>query len=158
MIFLYTLATIIDRFNSPVLAGVLLVAGAAVLSPYSRSHALALVFSSVIAFSVGVVLKALFAVPRLDTALVAVTGYRFPSQHALVAGAFFGSLCVSALYALDSVVLKVLVVILALAGIGTVSWSRVFLHAHLPVDVVVGSVLGVAIALCIHIFVLKESF
>ncbi len=158
MTFLYTLATIIDHFNSPVLAGVLLAAGAAVLSPYSRSHALALVFSSVIAFGVGAVLKVVFAVPRLDSALVAVHGYRFPSQHALVAGAFFGSLCVSALYALDSVVLKVVVVILALAGISIVSWSRVFLHAHLPIDVIVGSMLGVAIALCIHVFVLKEYF
>ena len=154
----YTLAVVIDTFNSPLLSVALLVVGTGLVFLTSRGHASALVLSSLLARVLGAGLKLLFAVPRLDSALVEVVGYRFPSQHALVAGAFFSSLCFSALCVLDSPYTKVLVVGVCLLAIIIVAWSRVFLHAHLPIDVIVGSLLGISISFVIHFLVLRKCY
>lgn len=153
---LYTIAAAIDAFNAPLLAAGLLVAGAGFIFLHSKSHAAALVLSSLLACSMSVALKLLFAMPRLDSALVLVTGYRFPSQHALVASAFFGSLCLSAFCLLRSPNQKALAVFVCLAAVVTVAWSRVFLRAHLPIDVIVGSLLGLGISSIVHFVVLRK--
>ena len=156
--FLYTFAVVIDAFNSPALAAGLLIAGAAFIFLKSKGHATAMVVSAVCAYAVNSILKMLFAVPRLDSALVPVTGYRFPSQHAVMAGAFFGSVCLSALCVLRSPYKKALVVFVSLSAISIVAWSRVFLYAHLPVDVIVGSVIGMSISYVVHYFTLRNCY
>lgn len=155
---LYTIAAIIDSFNSPILAVGLLLSGTGLVFVTSKGHAATLVLSSVLAWSASNILKLLFAVPRLDSALVEVTGYRFPSQHALIASAFFSSLCFSAFCLLDSPYTKVLIATLSLIAIIVVAWSRVFLHAHLPIDVIVGSILGISISIVIHFIVLRQCY
>ncbi len=150
----YTIAIVIDTFNSPLLTLGLILASAGFVCILSRDHATALIVSSLCAGTIGYILKLLFAIPRLDSALVVVTGYRFPSLHAVIATAFFGSLCFSAFYLIDSLPLKILIVLLACVAIVLVAWSRVFLHAHLPIDVIVGSLLGISITFLVHVFLL----
>lgn len=153
---LYTVAALIGTFNSPILVVGLLIAGAGLVFLTSRGHAVALVLSVLSAWMMSSILKLLFAVPRLDSVLVTVTSYRFPSTHALVAGAFFTSICFSAFCVLESPYVKVLIAILSFAAIVVVAWSRVFLHAHLPIDVIVGSLLGVSVSLVVHFFVIRQ--
>ncbi len=155
---LYTIAAMIDAFNSPILATGLLTAGTGLIFLASRGHAVALLLSSLLALGMSYMLKILFAVPRLDSALVPVTGYRFPSQHALIASTFFSSLCFSAFCLVDSPYIKILIAALSLITIVVIAWSRVFLHAHLPIDVIVGSILGVSISLVIHFMLLRKCY
>lgn len=155
---LYTIAVTIGAFNFSVLGAGLLVAGIGLLLLRSKGHAVALVLSAIVAVVMNNMLKFLFAIPRLDSALVAVTGYRFPSMHALVASAFFSSLCLSAFCLLHSPYTKVLVAVLSLTAIIVVAWSRVFLHAHLLIDVIIGVLLGVSISLVVHFFILQKCY
>jgi undecaprenyl-diphosphatase len=135
-----------------------MIAGTGLIFLYSKGHAGALVISSILAYIISYELKLFFAVPRPGLALVAVTGYRFPSMHAFVASAFFGSLCFSAFCLLRSPYKKVLVTFVCLSVVGIVGWSRVFLGAHLPIDVIVGVILGTSISLITHFFVLRKCY
>lgn len=155
---LYTIAAAIDTFNSPLLAIGLLIGGAGFIFLHSRRHAAALIASSLGALILSVTLKLLFAAPRLDSPLVEVTGYRFPSQHTLVASAFFGSVCFSACCLFRSPLQKALAVFVSLATIIVIAWSRVFLHAHFPIDVIIGSLLGISVSLIIHFLVLPKCY
>ncbi len=155
---LYSIAVIIDSFNSPLLAMGLVSAGTGLVFLTSRGHAVALLASTLFAWLLSGMLKFLFAVPRPDLTLVEVTGYRFPSQHAVVASAFVSSLCFTLFCVLPSPYAKIVVCLFSLAVIIIVAWSRVFLHAHLPIDVIAGSILGMSVSLIIHFSVLKKCY
>ena len=157
MQFLYTIAAGIDSFNSPILAAGLLATGAGFIFLRSKRHAAALVLSCVCAAGMGIALKLLFAIPRPDAALVPVSGYRFPSQHALLAGAFFSSVCLSAFCLFRSRWAKLCAFIFSLCAVGIVAWSRVFLHTHLPIDVTVGALLGIGISMVIQFLILRKK-
>ena len=153
----YILAAAIDNVNAPVFVAGLLLATAGFIFFHSKRYAIALVVSCGLALLLSAVLKTLFAVPRLDAPLVELTGYRFPSQHALVAGAFFASVCFSAFCLLRSPQTKTAVALFSLSAIGIVAWSRVFLRAHMPIDVVIGALLGISISLVVHFFILRKK-
>jgi len=148
--FQYTIAAVIDAFQLPVAFAVFVAGSAAVLACRSRVHALVLAVSSIGAWSAATLLKLTFAIPRPDTALIEATGYRFPSIHAAVAGAFFGSLAISTYILSRSKKTRVAGIILAVLAVLVVCWSRVFLQVHLPIDVLSGAALGFAIACISH--------
>lgn len=157
-VLLYIIAAIIDGFNSPILAIGLLCAGIGLIFLTSKRHVAALLLSGFLALGASITLKLLYAVPRPDLVLVEVTGYRFPSQHAILTSAFFSSLCFSAFCAFRSLFAKILISAFSLGAIIVVAWSRVFLQVHLPIDVIVGSVLGVSISFVVHYLILRKCY
>ncbi len=82
-------------------------------------------------------LKDLLKIPRPPEVLwkVEARGYGFPSGHASTSTAFFGSLAVNSRN-------KVLMVIAALL-ISLISYSRIALRVHYPLDVIGGIGLGI---------------
>lgn len=154
---LYTAAVLIDILGYPPSAVVIVGAGAGLLSLIERKYALAIIYSSVLAWTASGLLKLLFAIPRPDSALIEVAGYRFPSWHALFAAAFFGSLCFSVFSVTRSVFLRTITAAACTAAVVVVGWSRVFLGVHVPLDVIVGSLLGIIVALPVHFFVIRKG-
>lgn len=91
-------------------------------------------------------LKDVFLRPRPDqiNALVPAAGPSFPSGHTLVAFAFYGLLAWFVIVASRSRWMKSLVSVVALAGIIVLGFSRVYVGAHWPSDVLASLTLGAA--------------
>ncbi|MGM0604178.1 MAG: phosphatase PAP2 family protein [Halobacteriota archaeon] len=125
--------------------------------PHSRRTALAVVGIAVAGLAVTLTVKSLVAAPRppsspdvpvwLPEPFAAVvanelaqSGFGFPSGHTVSSAVFYGGL--AAFLRVWDVRTRFL-----LAGgiIGAVGASRVFLHVHYVVDVLVGAVLGLAL-------------
>ena len=87
--------------------------------------------------------KDIAAIPRPPPELwrVEVSGYAFPSGHAMVSATFWSTL----LLATQSCCLLILSVLI----IASISYSRIALRVHYPLDVVGGVALGVLIALLV---------
>jgi len=90
-------------------------------------------------------LKITFAIPRPTTALITTDGYRFPSMHAALAAAVCASLICAVFQSTQSGPLRIGVLCGGLCVIALVDYSRVALGVHLPIDVVVGSLIGVGL-------------
>lgn len=153
---LYTIAALIHMLGYPAGVVALAAAGAGLLFLASRKHAFAFVLSCLLASITKVVLKFLFSIPRPDPAIIEITGYRFPSGHALVAGAFLTSICISVFALTRSMFIRILVAVVCVFLLAVVAWSRVFLHVHLPVDVIIGSVLGIGLAIGVHFVLFRR--
>lgn len=95
-----------------------------------------------VGFGAIVALKGFFAAPRPEAALIPAHGYGFPSGHALGATVVYGGLAMEHGWFEDR---------RKAAGIGVlvaaVAFSRVALRVHYLGDVLVGTVLGVALLL-----------
>jgi membrane-associated phospholipid phosphatase len=76
--------------------------------------------------------------PHWEHALVSLPTWSFPSGHALAATVFYGSLCVLVFAQGRSRAARAAVVVLALVMVPLVCFSRVYLGAHYPSDVVAG--------------------
>jgi membrane-associated phospholipid phosphatase len=90
-------------------------------------------------------LKVSFAIPRPTTALITTEGYRFPSMHAAITAAVCASFIYATFHSTESNLLRTGVLIAGALVMMLVDYSRVALGVHLPVDVVVGTLLGIAI-------------
>ncbi|MBI4087136.1 phosphatase PAP2 family protein [Candidatus Kaiserbacteria bacterium] len=154
---LYTVVAVIDALGYPPLALVLVAASAAALFLISKKHVAAFLLSLVAALCFSAALKFFFAVPRPDSMLIETAGYRFPSWHALFAGAFLTSVCIGVFTLTRSVFIRTTSVIVGAFLLVAVAWSRVFLHVHLPVDVIIGSLLGIGLACGVHFMLFRNS-
>jgi undecaprenyl-diphosphatase len=88
--------------------------------------------------------KRLFARPRPSGALIAASGYGFPSGHATAAAMLA---CLLAWYASTALRARWQVILVLLVGLGwalLMAWSRVALGVHHFTDVLAGLGLGVA--------------
>lgn len=90
-----------------------------------------------------IALKAAFALPRppADLHVVAVSGYGFPSGHAVAATVGWGALAV----ALEGVLSARLRAAGAAAAVAAVALSRVAIGVHYPVDVLAGVGIGLVV-------------
>jgi Membrane-associated phospholipid phosphatase len=102
--------------------------------------------------------KDVFRRPRPDAALrqLSVTGFSYPSGHALAATVIFGLLAYLLFRFTKRHLLKVLIVLLAVTMITLVAMSRVYFAVHYPTDVWGGILLG-ALILTIFITVIEVN-
>lgn len=83
--------------------------------------------------------------------LIQVSGYSFPSGHAMIASGFYGTLLLIGIYSLAQ--RKINTSSLALVGtffIILLGFSRIYLGVHYPTDVITGFISGGIWILCIN--------
>ena len=111
----------------------------------SRKKAFAIITSLLSGLIVSQILKAIFRIPRPFQAypeliegdrIETATGYSFPSGHSTTSGAFYSSIIV--------VAWKKWATALCIIPIIAVPLSRLVLGVHWPLDVTVGSLIGLA--------------
>ena len=99
-------------------------------------------------------LKDLFqrARPVVEDPLVQLATYSFPSGHAVASTVFYGALCVLVFAHTRSRAARAAACVLAMAMVGLVCFSRVYLGAHFPGDVLAGVAVG---TLCLLLLSLR---
>ena len=90
--------------------------------------------------------------PHWDDPLVQLATYSFPSGHAVASTVFHGMLCAIVFAHTRSRGWRALAVALSAGMIALVCFSRVYLGAHYPSDVVAGTAEGLAcVLLCVRL-------
>lgn len=87
--------------------------------------------------------------PSHEEPLVQIATYSFPSGHAVASTVFYGMLCVLVFAYVRSRGLRAAAVALAVSMVLLVCFSRVYLGAHFPSDVIAGVAVG---TLCLVLF------
>jgi len=82
--------------------------------------------------------------PRFDDAVQMLTTYSFPSGHTMIATVFYGSLAAFVSGNSKSWPLRILAVMIAIASILLVAFSRIYLGAHYLSDVLGAMAEGIA--------------
>ncbi len=113
------------------------------LSLGHKKDSFRVMFSSILAISTTFVLKSIFKIPRPDDMLVNESGYRFPSGHATMAAVFSTLMIYYASKLIKNNFLKCFTYLVAAVWYILVSYSRLYLNVHLPIDVIVGGTIGV---------------
>ena len=128
-----------------ILVGVVAV-GAILASRRRWYHAIALLTSVAVGEFLVLLLKNLIHRPRppLVNVLAPEQTYSFPSGHSFVAIAFYGLIAYFVFTSVKSRLAKALAVIAALSIILAVGFSRIYLGAHFPSDVLGGYAAGLA--------------
>ena len=103
-----------------------------------KNKSISIVLNLILVFLLNQGLKQIFKMPRPDNPLVKVSGYSFPSGHAMVSFAFYGFLIYLILKYIKNKKIKVLSIICLSLLILLIGYSRVYLHAHFPIDVICG--------------------
>jgi undecaprenyl-diphosphatase len=92
------------------------------------------------------ILKVAFATPRpTANRLISITGYSFPSGHAMNSAAFIGACAIFMAHRAKSNSSKRTILSLSLAFIIAVGFSRIYLGVHNPSDVLAGFSAGFCI-------------
>lgn len=97
--------------------------------------------------------------PPLTSALVTETSYSFPSGHSFVAVAFYGLITFFIFESLKKKYLKVLTLISGLTLIILIGFSRIYLGAHWPSDILASYASGLAwLSIIITVTHIKRKF
>jgi undecaprenyl-diphosphatase len=91
------------------------------------------------------VLKNILKVPRPTNMLIEESSYRFPSSHATVAASVATLIVYFTSLNIKKQKLRYLIYTLSLGWYLLVSYSRVYLNAHILIDVLVGGVIGLMV-------------
>jgi undecaprenyl-diphosphatase len=110
-------------------------------------------FTSTLAMCISYTLKYLFKIPRPEMMLVPEGDYRFPSAHATMAAVVMALGMHYAHTHIKNKHLRYTLYTVAFFWYVLVSYSRLYLHVHYPIDVIVGGAIGVfSTALVLKIF------
>lgn len=102
-----------------------------------------IIFISTSAMFVTYTLKYILQVPRLETILIPESDFRFPSGHATMAAIVMSLIVYYAHKKVRNTYVRYFLYALGVSWFVLVSYSRLYLHAHILVDVVVGGFIGV---------------
>jgi membrane protein DedA with SNARE-associated domain/membrane-associated phospholipid phosphatase len=136
----------------PVASLIALCVGVVLLWQRYRYWLLALVVTVPGGMLLNVLLKTAFRRqgPRFEDSVLALTKYSFPSTHAMAATVLYGVLAAFAVWTIQAWRWRVLAVLVAGLLILLVGFSRVYLGAHYPSDVLAAAAEGLAwLALCL---------
>ena len=107
-------------------------------------------------FIFNTILKNIFVRPRpVSTFIPDITGYSFPSSHAMCSIAFYGLLAYFTVKYVSNKFLKVIVIIFFSILILGIGFSRIYLNVHYFTDVVSGFLIGI-VALGIFVNIMKK--
>ncbi len=106
-------------------------------------------FAMTLAATITFLLKQLFKIPRPENMLIIEDGFRFPSGHATMAGVVSTIVFVYAYKHIKNKKLRYFVYIFSFVWLVLVSYSRIYLHVHYLIDVIVGGLVGVLSTLII---------
>lgn len=99
----------------------------------------------VLSFGLGQIVKLLFVRERPTlNVLIDIGGYSFPSGHSTVSIAFYGFLIYLCYKKIDNKLLKWFLIILQILLVLVIGYSRIYLGAHFPSDVIAGYLLGLS--------------
>lgn len=102
-----------------------------------------IIFISTSAMFVTYTLKYLLQVPRLETIFIPESDFRFPSGHATMAAIVMSLIIYYSHKKVRNLYVRYLLYALGVSWFVLVSYSRLYLHAHILIDVVVGGLIGV---------------
>lgn len=102
-----------------------------------------IIFISTSAMFVTYTLKFLLQVPRLETIIIPESDFRFPSGHATMAAIVMSLVIYYSYKKVSNIFLKYFLCVLVVSRFLLVSYSRIYLHTHVLIDVVVGGLIGV---------------
>lgn len=88
-------------------------------------------------------LKYLLKVPRPEHMLVIEHDPRFPSGHATMAGVVMALIIYYAYNHCENRFVRYLLYFCALSWFILVSYSRLYLHVHYPIDIIAGGIIGI---------------
>jgi undecaprenyl-diphosphatase len=102
-----------------------------------------ILFTSTTAMFGTLILKTLLKIPRPEHMLITETGYGFPSGHATMAGVimslgiYYSNTHIKNRYA------RYFLYIISICWYLIVSYSRLYLQVHHPIDVIAGGIIGI---------------
>lgn len=105
--------------------------------------------ASTLAMATTYLLKYLLRIPRPDAMLTQAHDYRFPSGHATMAAVIMS---LGIYYTYTHIHDKHLRIFFYIAAIGwyvLISYSRLYLGVHIPIDIIVGGVIGTVSAMVV---------
>jgi undecaprenyl-diphosphatase len=102
-----------------------------------------LFFSSTLAMCISYTLKYLLKIPRPEMMLVPEADFRFPSGHATMASVVMALGIHYAHAHIKNKPLRYTLYVVAFLWYALVSYSRLYLNVHYPIDVLVGGAVGV---------------
>jgi len=103
-------------------------------------------------------LKNIFAVPRPDVnRLIEITGFGFPSGHAMNSAAFIGIITLLFICRSSEKSHRITASVLAVLFILAIGFSRIYLGVHSPADVIAGYAMGLFLSLCALICTLRAT-
>lgn len=151
----------IHHLDDPFVFIFIVLVSALMVGLVKREYSLGLFIATALTFIVTYILKNIFKIPRPAEMVLVADGYRFPSLHAALTAAIVASLLLYAWrwFGTKPFTRTARTVLCAGAGgaIATVNISRVALNVHQPIDVFVGSVIGVGIAWGVHALLMRYS-
>jgi len=106
------------------------------------------------AMATSFILKHLLKVPRPEHMLVIEDGYRFPSGHATMAAVVMSLGIYYAHKHIQSRPLRLMLYVCAVGWYLLISYSRLYLNVHYPIDVIAGGAIGI-IATIIALYVVN---
>lgn len=106
----------------------------------------------IVSFVISQIAKYVFLRPRpVENVLIQMDGYSFPSGHSMVSMAFYGFLIYLCSTKITNKWIKYSLIMLITLLILVIGYSRIYLGAHYPSDVIGGFCLG----LCVLILYIK---
>ena len=107
-----------------------------IIKDYKKS--ISIFLNLILAFLLNQGLKQIFKIPRPNNNIISVSGYSFPSGHAMVSLAFYGFL----IYLIFKITKNKKTRIISIVGLSLlillIGISRVYLRVHYPIDIICG--------------------